>query len=99
MGLETARRGISTVEGVCSYCGLVKRYPAFRGNKKSRRAKSATTIPPKIDVSGLAPVRAAEHHRLDHGIRRRLSRRCWTGICSRSDRNSDGSEQPFRGRI
>ena len=60
MGLETARRGVSTVEGVCRYCGLVKRYPAFRGKKKSGRAKSATTISPKIEVSGLAPVRAAD---------------------------------------
>lgn len=60
MALETARRGVSTVEGVCRYCGLVKRYPAFRGKAKSRRRRSTTAIPPRIEVSELTPVRAAD---------------------------------------
>lgn len=59
MALETARRGVSTVEGVCRYCGLVKRYPAFRGKAKSRRSRTTAAIPPRIDVSQLPPVRAA----------------------------------------
>ena len=58
MALETARRGVGTVEGVCRYCGLVKRYPAFRGKAKSRRSRSTAVIPPRIDVSELPPVRA-----------------------------------------
>ena len=63
MLLETARRGVSTVEGVCRYCGLVKRYPAFRGKSKSRRNRSTAAIPPRIEVSQLPPVRAA--HSID----------------------------------
>ena len=60
MALETARRGISTVKGVCRYCGLVKRYPAFRGKTRSQRNRSTAAIPPKIDVSRLPPVRATD---------------------------------------
>ena len=99
MGLETARRGVSTVEGVCRYCGLVKRYPAFRGKKKSGRAKSATTISPKIEVSGLAPVRAADTIDWATAFDAVCHVGAWAGIRSHSDRHSDGREQSLRGRV
>jgi hypothetical protein len=51
--------GLKTIEGVCRTCGLVKRQPAFRGKAKSART-SKVALAPKVDVSGLAPVRATE---------------------------------------
>ena len=60
MALETARHGVSTVAGVCRHCGLVKRYPAFRGKAKSRRNRSKAAMPPRIEVSELPPVRTAD---------------------------------------
>ncbi len=61
MSLETAQKGMKNVEGVCKGCGLVKRYPAWRGKPKSAcRSSSRTALAPRIDVKALAPVRVAE---------------------------------------
>ena len=60
MSIETARPGLKTVEGICKHCGLVKRYPAFRGKRKSSRQSGAPSVSaPRIDVTALAPVREA----------------------------------------
>jgi len=60
MSIETARPGFRSVEGVCEHCGLIKRYPAFRGKRKSNRQSGAQSVSaPRIDVTALAPVREA----------------------------------------
>ena len=56
MSLEMATSEVSTVKGVCTCCGLVKRYPAMHGKSKATRRKS-NTLPPRINVSGVTPVR------------------------------------------
>lgn len=57
MSIETAMSGMTTVEGVCQHCGLIKRYPAMRGRNRSRRAR-ATGVAPKVNVLDVCPVRA-----------------------------------------
>lgn len=51
--------GITTIEGVCRTCGLVKRQPAFRGRRKSTLSKSKVRLAPKVNVSDLPAVRAS----------------------------------------
>jgi hypothetical protein len=56
MLVEMARQGMTSVEGVCKTCGLVKRYPT-RGRAKARRKNTARAAP-IIDVVDLQPVPA-----------------------------------------
>jgi hypothetical protein len=60
MSIETVTVGGSTVEGVCRYCGLVKRYPATRGKRKSTKTAKKGATAPKVDVSLLPPVESTE---------------------------------------
>ncbi len=60
MSIETATAGRSTVEGICRYCGLVKRYPATRGKRKSTKDAKKGANAPKLDVSSLPPIESTE---------------------------------------
>lgn len=53
--LDAAIQGQSTVEGVCKYCGLVKRQPAWRARRK-RKSTKQDQQPPQISVHRLAPI-------------------------------------------
>lgn len=57
MDLETALRGQSSVEGVCKFCGLVKRYPTRGRLKRDEKARSDANLAPRISVADLEPVR------------------------------------------
>jgi hypothetical protein len=57
MEIETVRRGQSTVQGVCKYCGLVKRYPTTARRKKTRKNKVTSKIAPHINVHELDEVK------------------------------------------
>jgi hypothetical protein len=56
MSLETAMAGMTSVEGVCKTCGLVKRLPAFRGRKKSSKGGGKQPSAPNIKLADLPPV-------------------------------------------
>lgn len=58
MQVETLRSGLTTLEGVCKTCGLVKRYPV-RPRKKGT-GKSSKALAPTIDVTRLDAVRPTE---------------------------------------
>ena len=45
-----------TVEGVCKFCGLVKRYPTHGRQKGGPKAGGVTKVAPRIAVSSLQPV-------------------------------------------
>ena len=55
MSVETAMAGMTSVEGVCKSCGLVKRLPAFRGKKKSTKVGAKQPSAPHINVADLPP--------------------------------------------
>ncbi|MDC0359167.1 hypothetical protein OAM92_00385 [Acidimicrobiales bacterium] len=57
MQIETGGPGMASVEGVCKYCGLVKRYPT-RGKKKGQGSgRAKTKFAPTVNVQELAAVR------------------------------------------
>ncbi|MBI2704041.1 MAG: hypothetical protein HYX32_01935 [Actinobacteria bacterium] len=51
--LEQALPGMKTVEGVCRYCGLVKRLPAFYRAGGRKKAATKAQLAPRVDVHGL----------------------------------------------
>lgn len=53
--LETVQAGMSSVEGVCKKCGMVKRYRTRRARKKGRSGTQAQQ-PPQIVVRDLDPI-------------------------------------------
>ncbi len=55
--LEQALPGMKTVEGVCRYCGLVKRLPAFDRAGGKKKAGVKAQLAPRVDVHGLDPVK------------------------------------------
>jgi hypothetical protein len=55
--LEQALPGMKTVEGVCRYCGLVKRLPAFYRTGGKKKAATKAQLAPRVDVQGLDPVK------------------------------------------
>lgn len=55
--LEQALPGMKTVEGVCRYCGLVKRLPAFYRTPVRKKTKAKAELAPRIDVHQLDPVK------------------------------------------
>lgn len=58
--VETAWRHMTSVEGVCRTCGLVKRYPT-RGRRKRAAGTSARHVgAPRIQVVALPPVHRDE---------------------------------------
>ncbi len=48
--------GQTTIEGVCRYCGLVKRYPTKY--RSAARNTTAAHRPPRVSIEALPPVRA-----------------------------------------
>lgn len=55
----TGGRGSKYIEGVCDYCGLVKRSPAWAPRKKTHQS-TGTSPSSTIDVTSL-PARSEEH--------------------------------------
>jgi len=55
--LPRALEGQTTIEGICRYCGLVKRYRTAPGR---RRRRVGTEAAPVVQVSDLPPVRAEQ---------------------------------------
>lgn len=53
--IETAERGMKSVEGKCDKCGMVKRYRTS-GRSAKRSAKRNDQPPPQIVVRQLAPI-------------------------------------------
>lgn len=65
MELPMVTSGISSIEGVCKYCGLVKAYPAkFRPGKRGTTV--AALLAPSVRVADLPPVRTEQS--IDWGI-------------------------------
>jgi hypothetical protein len=58
MDLDQAHKGMRSVEGVCRYCGLVKRYPTSLRRTKQWSGASAP-VAPRVNVHELDPVKAA----------------------------------------
>ena len=56
MVIETAMPGMTTMEGVCSRCGLVKRYPVRGRRVRQRHGGSETGRAARISVQTLPPV-------------------------------------------
>jgi len=54
---EQALAGMRTVVGVCRYCGLVKRNPAFYRPGTKKKVDAKATVAPRIDVHALDRVR------------------------------------------
>jgi hypothetical protein len=46
----------STIDGICRYCGLVKRYPARHRLRRQERAQAAHFDVPSLDVSSVTSV-------------------------------------------
>ncbi len=57
MLIDAVTKGVSSVEGICKHCGLVRRYPTRGKPKGSQRGSSATRIAPVLDVHGLGKVK------------------------------------------
>ncbi len=57
MVFEPALAGMKTVEGVCRYCGLVKRSPAFYHAGGKKKADPKAKVAPLVDVHALDPVK------------------------------------------
>jgi hypothetical protein len=55
--LEQALPGMKTVDGVCRYCGLVKRHPAFYQAGGKKTAARRTPLAPSVNVVALDPVK------------------------------------------
>ena len=57
---ETAHQGMTSVEGVCKTCGVVKRAPAFRGKAKRSRKNKTSVATPKLDISKLPTIKKTD---------------------------------------
>jgi hypothetical protein len=64
MMIETALRGMTSVEGTCRDCGLVKRYPTRgRGKRRAKNAAARAATAPNVSVAELEAV--PEHLSVD----------------------------------
>lgn len=55
MSIETVKPGMTSAQGVCQQCGLVRRFPT-RGKKRSSATRAKVPVAPRINVADLPPV-------------------------------------------
>ena len=60
MMIETAYAGMKSVEGVCRYCGLTKRYPTRAKRKRTGQSNKRSRTAPLLNVGELPTVRDRE---------------------------------------